>query len=131
MTPAGSKRLSAREFAKRADANCRHLAKQPASNFGTPAPTPGFARKLDTFLPLLKEALRAQGELRPPPEERETATRWMNAMTAVGQDFEAMRDAAKRSDEAAFGAAGSRLSAHAGQSARLSKRLGQTYCFQG
>lgn len=124
-------RLTAAQFARRADANCRDLAKQPGYNFGKPAPTPAFARKLDVFLPEFHTALGAQARLRPPVMEQTTAGRWMNAMSAVGRDFEAMRNAAKRSDSSAFTAAGKRLSAHAGQSSKLSKELSQTYCFQG
>jgi hypothetical protein len=52
-------------------------------------------------------------------------------MTAVGHDFEAMRDAARKSDSAAFGPAGKQLSADVSESLRLSKQLGETYCFQG
>ena len=123
-------RLTAAEFARRADANCRNLAEAPEANFGKPAPTPAFASKLDAFLPKMRSALEAQGGLRPPAAEQDTAKRWMNAMRAFGHDFEAMRDAAKRSDEDAFAGAGSRLSADAGESTRLSKQLSQTYCFQ-
>lgn len=123
-------RLKAADFALRADANCRSLAKKPAANFGKPAPTPAFAKKLDAFMPEFERALAAQEELRPPKNEQATATRWMNAMKAVGHDFESMRDAAKRSDSAAFEAAGKQLSGHAGESQSLSKQLGETYCFQ-
>lgn len=124
-------RLTAAEFASRADTNCRNLNKVPASNIGKMVPTPSFARKLDAFMPHFWRAIHRQGQLRPPAAEQATATRWMNAMTAVGHDFEGMRDAAKRSDSAAFGAAGKRLSADAGESLSLSKQLGETYCFQG
>jgi hypothetical protein len=123
-------RLTAAEFARRADANCRSLNKKPAANFGKPASTPAFAKKLNTFMPEFEKALAAQGTLRPPTNEQVTGTRWMNAMKAVGHDFESMRDAAKRSDSAAFEAAGKKLSGDAGESQSLSKQLGQTYCFQ-
>jgi hypothetical protein len=124
-------RLTATEFALRADENCRNLAKNPAANFGQPKPTPSFARKLDAFMPHFEQALARQGQLRPPASEETTAMHWMNAMAAVGHDFESMRDAAKQGDSAAFGAAGKRLSADAVESRALSKHLGQTYCFQG
>ena len=130
MTAASDERLTAKEFARRADANCRKLARQPAANFGKPAPTPRFATRLDAFLPFMWRALRAQGELRPPGAEQETAAKWMNAMTAFGRDFQAMRSAARSRAADAFGAATKRLGAHAGEAGRLSKQLGLSYCFQ-
>ena len=124
-------RLSAPEFARRADQNCRNLNSAPAANFGKPVPTPAFASKLDAFLPAFWKALRAQGRLRPPVSAQATTRQWMSAMTAVGHDFELMRDAAGKSNSDTFGAAGKRLSADASESLKLSKELGQTYCFQG
>jgi hypothetical protein len=124
-------RLTASEFAARADQNCRNLNNVPAANFGQPTPTPAFAAKLDTFMSFFWQALHREGQLRPPASAQDTASRWMDAMTAVGHDFEAMRDAAGKSDSAAFGPAGKRLSADASESQRLSKQLGETYCFQG
>jgi hypothetical protein len=124
-------RLTASEFAARADQNCRNLNKVPAANFGQPTPTPAFAAKLDAFMPFFWQALHREGQLRPPASAQDTASRWMDAMTAVGHDFEAMRDAAGKSDSAAFGTVGKRLSADVSESQRLSKQLGETYCFQG
>ena len=124
-------RLTEAEFAARADQNCRNLNKVPAANFGQPTPTPAFAAKLDGFMPFFWKAIHRQGQLRPPASAQDVASRWMDAMTAVGHDFEAMQDAAGKSDSAAFGPAGKRLSADVSESLRLSKRLGETYCFQG
>jgi hypothetical protein len=98
---------------------------------GTTRPTPAFAAKLDAFMPFFWKAIHRQGELRPPASAQATASHWMDAMTAVGHDFEAMRDAAGKSDSAAFGPAGKRLSADVTESLRLSKQLGESYCFQG
>ena len=124
-------RLTAAEFAARADQNCRNLNKVPVANFGQPTPTPAFAAKLDAFMPFFWEAIHRQGELRPPASTQDTASRWMHAMNAVGHDFEAMRDAAGKSDSAALGTAGKQLSADVSKSLRLSKQLGESYCFQG
>ena len=124
-------RLTAAEFAVRADQNCRNLNKVPAANLGQPTPTPAFAAKLADFMPFFWKAIDRQGEMRPPASAQDTASRWMGAMTAVGHDFEAMRDAAGKSDSAAFGPASKQLSADVSESLRLSKQLGETYCFQG
>lgn len=121
--------LSSTDFAQRADAICSEVDRF-AATLGNPKTPAGIERQMDRLLPELWRKILAQGELEPPPDQQATAGRWMNAMGAVGRDYEALRAAASRRDTNAMERANASAGAHAEESARLSKELGLRVCFQ-
>lgn len=125
----GGERLTAQEFARWADATCRRLGQSPAWSL-KPKTIVGTARQLNVLAPAIRNGVRAQSRLRPPSEEQATAGRWMGAMSAFADDYEAARAAAKRGDARGVKSAFRRSNVHAAQSARLSKQLGLSVCFQ-
>jgi hypothetical protein len=128
-TGASATAMSSEDFARSADANCRELG-QFAASLGNPTSPTGIARNMDRFVPELWRRYAAMARLAPPADQEALAERWMNAMSAVGSDFEAIRNAAKRKDSAALDAANRRSAAHSKQAGRLSSQLGMAVCFQ-
>jgi hypothetical protein len=121
--------LSREEFVRQADANCRELG-QFAAALGNPTTSAGIARKMDRMMPEFWSRIAAQARLTPPMSQGAMAEQWMNAMAAVGSDFEALRNAAKRKDMAALQAANRSSAVHSKEAARLSSQLGLKVCFQ-
>src|SRR5688500_3907518 len=129
MSSGDEERLSREEFARSADANCRELG-QFAAALGNPTTPAGIARKMDRMMPEFWRRVAAQARLTPPMGQEVTTEQWMTAMAAVGSDFEAIRNAAKRRDMAALQAANRSSAAHSKGAARLSSQLGLKVCFQ-
>ena len=129
MSTDDDERLSRGEFARSADANCRELG-QFAAALGNPTTPAGIARKMDRMMPEFWRRVAAQARLAPPADQEALTGRWMNVMAAVGSDFEAIRNAAKRKDMAALEAANRRSVAHSNQAGRLSSQLDMAVCFQ-
>jgi hypothetical protein len=128
--PAMSSRgLSSAEFAEKADANCRAFGKF-AATLGNPKTHAGIERLVDRMMPEFWQSYVAQQDLEPPTEESAKAQEWMHAMAAFGRDQELIRAAAARRDAKGLQTANAKASGHAAQSARLSKELGMTDCFQ-
>jgi hypothetical protein len=129
MSGGTENRLSREEFVRQADANCRELVQFGAA-LGNPTTPAGIARKMDRMMPEFWSRVAAQARLTPPMGEEAMTAQWMTAMAAVGSDFEAIRNAAKRKDMAALQAANRSSAVHAKEAARLSSQLGLEACFQ-
>lgn len=129
MMSASPSVMTAGDFARQADANCRALDGQLAP-LGNPKTLPGIARKLDVVVPAVSMALRAQAALRPPVGEQRVASQWMKEMTRYRDGLSSMRADAHAGDGAALAKANKRVGLLGGANARLSKQLGLSYCFQ-
>jgi hypothetical protein len=120
--------LTRQEFARRADANCTAVQRAFAAA-GNPQTPAAIGAKLGRLMPAFIHGLARQGMLVPPPSERETAHRWMNAMAAFGANLEALGRAARESDTKGVQTAGARVATSAARSAALSKQLDLKVCF--
>ena len=121
-------RLTRQEYATKADANCEAFNRF-AATLGPANTLPETERYMNRLLPEFRKALEKQGVLVPPKSHERAAGQWMNAMEALGHDFEDIRDAAQHGDQSGVAAANGRSAGHIDASTRLSKQLGMRVCF--
>ena len=121
-------RLTRQEYARKADANCEAFDRF-AATLGPANTLPETERYMNRLLPEFRESLEKQRDLVPPKSEERAAEQWMNAMAALGHDFEDIRDAAGQGDQSGVVAANGRSAGHVDASTRLSKQLGMRVCF--
>lgn len=121
--------LTKEEYARLADAECTRFAARTAT-LGTAEELPALAAEMEQLVPSFWEAYGVMGTLVPPEDEMPTAMAWMNAMARAGREFEAVRDAAKRSDAEGVRAANTRFGEIAEDTTELSRELGMRVCWQ-
>jgi hypothetical protein len=121
-------RLTKEEYARKADANCEAFNRF-AATLGPANTLPETERYMNRLLPEFRKAVENQGDLVPPESEQRAAGQWMDAMEALGHDFEDIRDAAQQGDQSGVVAANGRSAGHIDASTRLSKQLGLRVCF--
>jgi hypothetical protein len=123
----GDDRLSKDEYAKRADAVCRHY-NAATRGFGAPQTMPALARVTARSLPFLDTAIRDLRALKPPGEEDATARAWVRQLVLLRGELVHMRDRARANDARGVRAvvpAATRRNERFGQ---LAARLGMSVC---
>ena len=93
----GPKRLSAADFATKADAICGKYNKQ-ANNLGNPKTLAGLAKAFDKALPVLNSVLAELHGLKPPAKEQHAVDRWLAQSEVLKHDLTELRDRAKTND---------------------------------
>lgn len=123
----GGQRLTREQYAAKADAICSKYT-QKTDALARPATLADLAAVSDQVLPLLHDARGELAALRPPQNEEATAKAWVDEFDVIIADIEKIRDAAKKHDADAVGAAAIPAQRHDQRSNELATQLGMTVC---
>ena len=126
----GSERLTASEYAARADALCRKY-NQETKKIGQAKNLQDVADAFDRALPILERALTELQRLKPPANEQAKVARWLAQSQLLKNDLVKMRDRARANDLPGVRAVFTRASADARLANRFAADLGMKVCSRG
>jgi hypothetical protein len=121
------KRLSADEYAAKADAVCKKYKAQ-TDKLARPANMSDLANVADQVVPILQHAQSDLRKLRPPANEQATADAWIKQFDVLVDDVKKIRDKAKDNDQAGIQALAEPALRHDQHANELAGRLGMTVC---
>jgi hypothetical protein len=123
----GSKRLSREEYARRADATCRHFNER-TKDLGSPSDVKGLVKLADQTLPLLERAIADLRRLQPPEDEEALAGRWLASLKRLRDDVMQIRDRAHANDLGGVAGLVPAATRDNEEAKRLAARLGMRVC---
>jgi len=126
----GAKRLSAADYAAKADAICRKYNKQ-TNNLGNPKTLAGLAKAFDRALPVLDNVLAELRTLKPPAKEQHGVDRWLAQSEVLKRDLTDLRDQAKAKNRKGVQSAFIRASGDVKAANEQAAKLGLKVCSKG
>ena len=128
----GSGRLSQADYAKQADAICSKYNRKIVALGRPKSPALAeIARFADRALAVEHKGNAELEGLKPPKSEEKTARKWIAQNDVVAKAVGDLRDAAKKNDRAALGAALRRGNSANKVANRLARQLGLRVCARG
>lgn len=123
----GDETLTRAEYAAQADAICAKYKKQTDA-LARPATLSGLANVADDVIPILEKARGELGDLKPPPDEQDTAALWLDQFNVIIGDVEKIRDKAKEKDAAGVRELAKPALEHNKRANELATQLGMKVC---
>jgi len=121
--------LTKKEYASKADAICASTNSKIQS-FGTPQSYPDLAKVTDKTLPLLDQAIRDIGKLKPPASEKAISDQWLTQWRNLRSDLQEIGDAAKTGNAQGVKAVLPKARDHNSKGNALATELGMSVCNQ-
>jgi len=122
-----STRLTAKDYAAKADAICGKY-KQQTDSLARPADLSDLADVADQVVPILDKARGELAKLKPPADEQATADSWLKQFDVIIDDVKKIRDKARDNDTAAVQALARPALKHNKRANQLATQLGMTVC---
>jgi hypothetical protein len=123
----GGPRLTKEEWASKADAICGKYNQQVKA-LDNPSNLQDLADVADKTIPILDNAIRDVGKLRPPENEQDTVDQWFDEVEKLQDDLEEIRDRAEDDDMEGVQAVVPQAQQHNTRSNEIATELGMTVC---
>ena len=123
----GGSRLSAGEYATRADTICKKYKAQTDA-LARPATLRDLGKVADEVVPILQHAQSDLRKLRPPESEQATADEWLNQFDVLVDDVRKIQAKAEKNDQAGVEALAGPALQHDRHANELAGQLGMSIC---